>query len=681
MKNERKGFSVKDIIIIILCIIVLIVLVILLKQSRTNQQTEQEQLSQLQETIQQEGTGKVETGNGGYASVSIDEVDQIGRMEISNTGKNAVDLQNCSIWVDGVCIKQITDKMVLGAREQKVIELGQTIEAKEHTVISIKDANGAVIKALTISQNEQEELQFSVPSGFYDNAISLELSSTAGNKIYYTLDGSDPTIESEQYTEPIKIQNRSGSGYVYAQNEMGNYTPSSIEIGTVVKAISVDSQGNSVEERTESYYVGIGNSSDLAGLPVLSISTDGNNLFNYFDGIYVKGRKYDDAIALGQDTTLTGNYYEDWKKPVHIEYFEGSKDKTLELDAEISILKDYSVTAPQKGFCITADTESIYGGSTASEFFDKFGSLYVYTNKRDNSSKAREYAANIMIQDLEVGSAKLNPCVVFINGEYWGVYMMRSPYNQTYFAENYGITDEQVICYQNGYMNNGDYRDAYDKFYNDIIQRDMRIADNYEYAKKVMDMQSYIDYICVNMYLANADHGDDECVAWRTIQTGENEYSDGKWRWIIGKVDNAMGSYTENGITKASIDTFLLSGVREDKMFRTFIQNNEFVEQLQDRMDYLEQNIFTPDKVAETLKQVSAQIGKAATSSYGRFYASTPNNFYSQQMEYIQDFFDNRGQYIVQYTAEIKDLEQRWNSVNTADIVSDTEMTENVTEN
>ena len=326
MKNERKGFSVKDIIIIILCIIVLVVLVILLKQSKTNQQSEQEQLSQLQETIQQEGTGKVETGNGGYASVFIDEVDQTGRMKISNTGKNAVDLQNCSIWVDGVCIKQITDKMVLGAREQKVIELGQTIEAKEHTVISIKDTNGAVIKALTVSQNEQEELQFSVPGGFYDNAISLELSSTAGNKIYYTLDGSDPTIESEQYTEPIKIQNRSGSGYVYAQNEMGNYTPSSIEIGTVVKAISVDSQGNSVEERTESYYVGIGNSSDLAGLPVLSISTDGNNLFNYFDGIYVKGRKYDDAIALGQDTTLTGNYYEDWKKPVHIEYFEGSKD-------------------------------------------------------------------------------------------------------------------------------------------------------------------------------------------------------------------------------------------------------------------------------------------------------------------------------------------------------------------
>ena len=677
MKNERKGFSAKDIIIIILCIIVLVVLVILLKQSKTNQQAEQEQLNQLQETIQQESTNKVETGNGGYASVSIDEIDGDGRLQISNNGRNAVDLQNCSIWVDGVCVKRIADKMVLEAKEQKVIELGQTIESKEHTVISIKDTNGAAIKALTISQNEQEELQFSVPGGFYDNAISLELSSQAGNKIYYTLDGSDPTTESEQYTEPIKIQNRSGSGYVYAQNEMGNYTPSSIEIGTVVRAISVDSQGKSVEERTESYYIGIGNSSDLAGLPVLSITTDGNNLFNYFDGIYVKGRTYDDAIALGQDTTLTGNYYEDWTRPVHIEYFEESKDKTLELDAEISILKDYSVTAPQKGFCITADTDSIYSGSTVSEFFDKFGSLYVYTNKRDNSSKAREYAANLMIQDLKVGSAKLIPSAVFINGEYWGLYMMRAPYNQAYFVEKYGITEEQVICYQNGYMNNGDYRDAYDEFYNDMIQRDMSVADNYEYAQEVMDMQSYIDYICVNMYLANADHGDDECVVWRTTQTGENEYSDGKWRWIIGKVDNAMGNYTENGITKASIDTFLLSGVRDDKMFRTFIQNDKFVEQLQERMSYLEQNVFTSEKVAETLKQVSAQIGKAAASSYGRYYASTTNNFYSQQMEYIQDFFDNRGQYIVQYAAEIKDLEQRWNSVSTVDTVDDVEMTEN----
>lgn len=255
--------------------------------------------------------------------------------------------------------------------------------------------------------------------------------------------------------------------------------------------------------------------------------------------------------------------------------------------------------------------------------------------------------------------------------------MIRAPYNQAYFAEKYGITEEQVICYQNGYMNNGDYRDAYDEFYNDMIQRDMSVADNYEYAQEVMDMQSYIDYICVNMYLANADHGDDECVVWRTTQTGENEYSDGKWRWIIGKVDNAMGNYTENGITKASIDTFLLSGVRDDKMFRTFIQNDKFVEQLQERMSYLEQNVFTSEKVAETLKQVSAQIGKAAASSYGRYYASTTNNFYSQQMEYIQDFFDNRGQYIVQYAAEIKDLEQRWNSVSTVDTVDDVEMTEN----
>ena len=44
-------------------------------------------------------------------------------------------------------------------------------------------------------------------SGFYDNEFDLTLSAPEGTKIYYTVDSSDPTAESTEYTEAIKVLN------------------------------------------------------------------------------------------------------------------------------------------------------------------------------------------------------------------------------------------------------------------------------------------------------------------------------------------------------------------------------------------------------------------------------------------------------------------------------------------
>ncbi|MCR4907399.1 MAG: chitobiase/beta-hexosaminidase C-terminal domain-containing protein [Lachnospiraceae bacterium] len=49
------------------------------------------------------------------------------------------------------------------------------------------------------------EVEFSVKSGSYDREFDLELSSDKMGSIYYTLDGTDPTVNSEEYAAPIRI--------------------------------------------------------------------------------------------------------------------------------------------------------------------------------------------------------------------------------------------------------------------------------------------------------------------------------------------------------------------------------------------------------------------------------------------------------------------------------------------
>ena len=83
---------------------------------------------------------------------------------------------------------------------------------------------------VSVTETERNAVQsgsvrFSLPSGFYSENISLELSADSGT-VYFTTDGSDPVPgESEFYTQPIEI----------------NATP---EVrATTVKALSVLADG------------------------------------------------------------------------------------------------------------------------------------------------------------------------------------------------------------------------------------------------------------------------------------------------------------------------------------------------------------------------------------------------------------------------------------------------------
>ena len=49
--------------------------------------------------------------------------------------------------------------------------------------------------------------EFSIPEGYYTSIQPLKLSASGNGKIYYTMDGTEPTTESSQYTAPLILEN------------------------------------------------------------------------------------------------------------------------------------------------------------------------------------------------------------------------------------------------------------------------------------------------------------------------------------------------------------------------------------------------------------------------------------------------------------------------------------------
>ena len=684
-ESMNKKFNLVDIIVIISSIAAVIVLGGLLVYSKKMEINKQLQLQSIDENELAAGS---DISDGQFLELIINEVNESGWIELINTGDDDLKLQKYYINLNGNTVYIFEDDEVILSGERKTFDIAQKAGTDDENIVSLydgsnmqqitlyfpklaeKESYGCITDAsdekgyISASQNEKntadnqiekDKLSFSIPGGFYKDAINLEITAAQGMKIYYTLDGSEPTTKSSEYKGSIKIKNRSGSEFLYADSEgvgfYSIYRPSRITMGTVVRAIAVDENGKKADEYSQTYFVDINLNNEVLNMPVLSITTNPENLFDYFDGIYVTGRTYEDAVAKGESAAGKGNFNNNWTKNARLEFFEANKAKTYESDAVISILKDYSTTAPQKGFA-AACKEPLKGSLVYNYFDDSTKTLNIQTNKRDNDYKIREYVIFDLLSDSNVLLPDMQPCAVFIDGEYWGGYVLRSQYTEQFIQSRYDLKSP-VVIYQNNKINNAEYQALYDDFYNFVTQNDMSTAENYNKLKSVLDIQSYLDYLCANMYVANTDYASSEWIMWRSSDISDDGYGDGKWHFAMGKMDNTLGNINSKGLSSATIDSYLMEGVKNDWLLNALLNNHEFKTQLKDTMTNMAEVTFEKEATDTAIDSATKKMKKSAVSTYERFIAASTDTFYSDETDAIKKFFETRADYILKYTDEV----------------------------
>lgn len=687
MKQEKQGrnkISKVDIIVIAGSIVAVIFLAVLLIFSKNQQKNKQKMLENLEEQdlVQMQKKVSVE-----YSDLIINEVNQDGWIELYNNGSDELELGQCAVYKEGVNVYTVEEGTKISPQDRTVIETDGKISDDKATVISLYDKDGLCIASelvpklaggesygcvtdgsseksyLTASKNEENtddkklsksKLEFSVPGGFYDETVMLSLTSDENLDIYYTTDGTEPTTESDKYTSQIKISNKSGSEYTYAASDgigyYSEYRPSRITMGTVVKAIAVDADGKTVAEKSQTFFVKIRLNNEVINQPVVSITVNPDDLFDYFNGMYIYGRTYEDALAKGEDTTQKANYYNGWVKNAYVEFFDADKSKTYEGEVKLSMLKDSSLKTPQRGFFI--DNISASKGSELYKYtFNNNSNLNLQTYKRDNDGRMRETLINELVSGTAVGINDFESCAVFIEGEYWGNYMLRAVCDEKYISSNYGV-DSPVIIYQNKKINDSRYENVFNDFEQFVKNTDMSVSENYGRLQEMMDVQSYIDYLCTNMYFANPEYGNEEAAMWRSTEVSDGKYSDGKWRFVLGKMDMSLANSVSDGLSSPTIDSFLMPAVNNDWILQSLMKNDDFKAQLKKTMKDMVENIFTEDNVKNALDSVSGQMKKTAVSTYDRFISSAGEALFEEDKDNIGSYFDTRNEFILKYTEE-----------------------------
>lgn len=465
-------------------------------------------------------------------SLSENETVSLTRLE-ENTADTA-----SAVLLDTV---YIPDSMKIGAVYARTEDSGETFAQMRPSPGTANQVAALVLEDPTFSQ----------PSGFYEDAVSLQISSSSGTTVHYTLDGSDPTTDSPLYSGSLTLMDPSSHSDRYASRtditeEDSGYLPpdSPVDKAVVLRAVAFDAAGNSSNITTATYFIDFDQKDGYENAAVLSLVTDPDNLFSSETGIYVRGALYDDAMEAGLIynglpwTYLTEytNYYlegAEAERPVYIQFFNASREETLAQDCGIRIRGNESRHFPQKSFSLYA--RSRYGSSSFSPVF--FDTGISYPNLILNSGRQlKKIFFFSLVEDRDTAIQQYTPCQVFLNGEYWGMYYLMEKYSSEYLAGHYDVApDNTLLVKDTRYVENGSPQDIarYKELRTFLAEQNLADPDVYQELLTKMDMQSFIDWMCTNIYIANTDTKPlgGNVLTWQTLTPENDAEGDGRFRW------------------------------------------------------------------------------------------------------------------------------------------------------
>lgn len=518
--------------------------------------------------------------------------------------------------------------------------------------------------------------KFSHESGFYDKDFMLSVDVPEGTTVYYTTDGSEPTIDSKKYNADIRVYDRSEASNIWsARTDISSYGATapkkSVDKAFIIRAFAVDEAGRKSQTVSASYFLGRTNDSYYKNMKVVSIATNPENLFNYDTGIYVKGRIFDTQNRSGVEAwNMKANYTQkgrEWEREAFIEIFDKGK-KVLSENVGIRIKGATSRSTPQKSFNVYARDE--YGSKKIEyDFFDGKALNSVTGKKIDvydtftirNAGNDTSYAYlrdNInhsLVSDRSLTMQAMNECILFIDGEFWGFYTLSEKIDDSFIKSHYGIKKKNVAIIKNNELEEGTDEDLQD--WNNLISKsartDMTVEENYrEFCSKV-DTDSLIEYFAVQIYWCNGDWPWNNFAVWRSDKVdNSNPYADGKWRMLLFDTDFTTGLY-KNTDTVCTADTFARINGYSDSISRTFIhllRNREFRQKFCTVFMDLANYNFNSERTDAVIEEYREKYRQQIYDTNERFYASSfiksdGVSRFDSEMNVIADFYRNRFEY------------------------------------
>lgn len=350
----------------------------------------------------------------------------------------------------------------------------------------------------------------SLPPGFYSGPQVVTITcADAAATIRYTTDGSTPNAGSTAYSGPINI----------------NTT-------TVLRAAAFGTNQPSFNE-TNTYFINVNHT-----VPVVSVCS---------------GPVYD-LIANGNQWGGGGP-----NKIGAFELFEQNGDFIDEGEGHFNKHGNDSWSYPQRGFDFIMRDQFGYNDDIDHLLFpnDKDRTDFQRVILKPGASDNYPFEDGAHIRDAFVHTLSLRadllldvrtwrPCVVYLNGQYWGVYEIREKADDHDFTDYYYSQDKFNLQYLKTWGGTWEEYGAPNAL-NDwnalrtyIMSNNMGPGPNFDYVTNKLKWASLCDYFMINSYTVNKDWLNWNTAWWHGMNPLGSKL---KWRYTLWDLDATFGHY------------------------------------------------------------------------------------------------------------------------------------------
>lgn len=487
-------------------------------------------------------------------------------------------------------------------------------------------------------QAQADDVVFSKPGGFYDQSFALTLNCPNSLHIRYTLNGDTPTSHSSLYNKPLFLDEQlySKSNIYTIVNTIPSrfFKPYNVNRAIVIRAATFDENENRVGEVVTNTYLIKALGCDLHGLPMISIVADSLSLFDYETGIFVPGVHY----SL-QDSTATGNYCKtgyDWERQANFEFYEPDNSGVNQI-CGLRTHGGASRWYQQKGMKLYARREY----SNKRFMHDFFGQhlekgykrlvLHPFQCSNWHQTGGQDYLSQRVAAhpDLDIDCLGVRQTVVFINGEYWGIYTLEESPDHFYVADHYNYNKEKInVIKWWREQKHGDWLDWW-RFTHWSRKADITKPEDSIYAFSRMDRSNLLDYLVFETFSANLDWPHNNVMIWQQ-ETGE------PFRFVFFDGDGCFTSMSframENAVGKGY----------DSQMIVFFIGNEGFRLELLSRYRALRKTAFHYDVMKPILDEYRDLVKNEIWRQSMRFGFPKSLTRWEKDMDAVDAFFRGR---------------------------------------
>jgi hypothetical protein len=504
-----------------------------------------------------------------------------------------------------------------------------------------------------------EPPQLSHQSGFYADHLQVTLShNESGVTFRYTLDGSEPSQYSPVYGSTMTFVNRENDDNVVSEiptnpgfdypfpgydedraNTRGWLPPVEKVNKTNVLKVKAFKTGYLESESVAATYFINPETSNRYNLPVISLTAEMSDFFSDETGIYVYGT-----------SGAEGNYNEhgrEWERLTFMQYFENDGSLAFEQQLGVRIHGGGGRHSTIKNMRMYARDE--YGKSSLKyKFFSnsgikEFKRFMVRGPGHRPDCAPRDDLADLLIQNLDMDVQHIQPVIVFLNGEYWGIHTIKERFDQKYLELKYGKKDDDYVIMRNrGTLDSGEEGD--DQPYIDLLDfvatSDMSQMENYEYVKTQLDIDNYLNYFTSEVFMGNVDWVNTNIKFWRykgfDKSTSGLNGLDGKWRWFMFDFDLVFGGSCKDitptvNVLRNAFDPDYEEG---SLLARRLKENNQFVYDFVNRMCDRMNSTFSENNFLLRLSEIDQMLSPHMLEHVKKWrYPSVSETLAGREME------------------------------------------------